>query len=464
MKTSAAAETEGGQFTAITRELGRFVIASDYARIGERVRHEAVRSLVNWVACSVGGSRHETVAIALKALSDLGGAGNAALIGRPERLAPADAALINGISSAVLDYDSTQARFTNIHPSGPVVPALLAVAATRPVSGKDFLHAYILGVEIACRLANGLFHEGNPGWHVTGVCGGFGAAAAAGRLLGLTEDQMTFALGIAATQAGGLREMYGTMCKSFTPGRAGQNGLLAAMLAAHNFSSAERAIEGDAGFARVLTGRSPSASLLAGLGGEYEVSANTYKPFACAIVTHAVIDGCLRLRKAHGFVADEILQIGLKVAPVTVKLAGNSRPATGLEAKFSVQHSAALALLNGKVSYRDFVDWKVGNQQIASLRERVIVEADPSLAKDQAVVSMRLRSGETITETVMHALGSLRNPMSDLDIEGKFMDLVVEPLGEEQARALANLCWDIAELKDIDTLLTAAVPRIAYDG
>lgn len=195
-KTSSAVEMES---IANARALGRLVIASDYAGISERVRHEAVRSLANWVACSIGGSRHETVEIALKALGDLGGTGKATLIGRRETLAPSDAALINGISSAVLDYDSTQARFTNIHPSGPVVPALLAIAATRPVSGMDFLHAYILGVEVACRLANDLFREDNPGWHVTGVCGGFGAAAATGRLLDLDEDQMTCALGIAAT-------------------------------------------------------------------------------------------------------------------------------------------------------------------------------------------------------------------------------------------------------------------------
>lgn len=258
--------------------------------------------------------------------------------------------------------------------------------------------------------------------------------------------------------------MYGTMCKSFTPGRASQNGLLAAMLAAQNFSSAERAIEGDAGFARVLMGKSPSASLLAGFGKDYEISSNTYKPFACAIVTHAVIDGCLRLRKASGYDAAEIKQIGLKVSPVTVKLAGNGRPTTGLEAKFSVQHAAALALLNGKVSHRDFVDEKIGDPQIASLRERVSVEADPALAKDQAIVSLRLSSGETLMEAVTHALGGLANPMSDLDIEEKFMDLTVEPLGAEQARVLVNLCWDIAELKNIDSLLTATVPRIATDG
>lgn len=462
--TFTAEMAKGRQPGPVTGELSRFVIGSDYARIGEKVRHEAVRSLVNWVGCAVGGARHATVEIALKALRDLGGTGDATLVGRRERLSPADAALINGMSSAVLDYDSTQAKFTNIHPSGPVVPAILAVAGMRSVSGMDFLHAYILGVEVACRLANGLFHKNNPGWHVTGVCGGFGAAAAAGRLLDLTQDQMVSALGTAATQAGGLREMYGTMCKSFTPGRAAQNGLLAAMLGYHGFSSAEQAIEGEAGFARVLTGRLPSGSLLDGLGIDYEISANTYKPFACAIVTHAAIDGCLRLRQKPDFSGDEIAQILLTVSPLTLKLAGNARPSTGLEAKFSVQHTTALALLNGKVSYRDFTDEAAGDARIAALCDRVSIVVDPDLAKDQAIVRLRLNNGQILTETIDHALGGLKNPMSDSAIEDKFMDLAVPSLGDEGARRLVNLCWDIGGLKDINSLLMATVPQAAGDG
>src|SRR6185436_6747907 len=217
----------------------------------------------------------------------------------------------------------------------------------------------------------GIFGETNPGWHVTGATGGIGAAAGVGRLLGLDAEKMAAAFGIAATQAGGLREMYGTMCKSFTPGRAAQNGYLAAMLAARGFDSAERAVEGDKGLAMVMTGRLPEKEILQGLGQRFEIMHNIYKPFACAIVSHAAIDGALRLRKSHAIAADQVSRVQLLVNPQTLALAGKRDPRTGLESKFSVYHGVALALLHGDADPRRFEDGYARDPALAELRARV---------------------------------------------------------------------------------------------
>src|ERR1700754_1565085 len=174
----------------ITRGLAAYVVDSRFEDIPAEVRREAVRSLINCIGCCVAGSRHETVDAAVAALKDLGASGEAVVLGRSKRFDGMNATLINGISSAVLDFDATQFKRTNIHPSGPVLPPLLAFMTGRMVSGAEFLHAYILAVEIACRLANGVFGEENPGWHVTGATGGIGAAAGIGSLLGLSADRM----------------------------------------------------------------------------------------------------------------------------------------------------------------------------------------------------------------------------------------------------------------------------------
>ena len=225
------------------------------------------------------------------------------------------AALMNGISSHVFDFDDTHLK-TVIHPAGPVASAILALAETQPVSGRDFLHALVLGAEVECRIGNAVYPAHyDAGWHITGTTGVFGAAAASGRLLGLSEQQMLWALGLAATQPVGLREMFGTMTKSFHPGRAAQNGLTAALLATEDFTSSDTGIEGRSGWAHVLSTSCDYAEITRDLGEHYEILLNTYKPFACGVVIHPAIDACIQLRAEHKLTPDAIERIELCGAP-----------------------------------------------------------------------------------------------------------------------------------------------------
>ena len=199
--------------------------------------------------------------------------------------------------------------------------------------------------------------------------------------------------------------------------------------------------------------------MLDGLGTAFEIMANTYKPFACAIVTHAVIDGCLRLRGQHRFRPEQITQVLLTVAPVALALAGNPHPRTGLESKFSLHHAAALALTNGRVSHHDFADATAADAGLASLRATVTARTDTGFAKDQAVVTLHLDDGRILMQAVEHALGGIGHPMSDADLDAKFHDLVDAPLGRAGADALLASCWGVEALEDVTELAAAAVPR-----
>lgn len=439
----------------VTRALARYIVESRYENIPRKVRHEAARALFNWTGCAIGGSRHEAVERALAALSEFSGPPQAGVLGRSERLDILHAALINGISSHVLDFDDTHALA--IHPSAPVLPALLAFAEWRKTSGADLVHAFVLGVEAECRVGLSVFPEHyDVGWHITGTAGVFGAAAATGKLLGLNEQQMTWALGIAATQSTGLREMFGSMCKSLHPGRAAQNGLTAALLAARNFTSSERAIEAPRGFAHVLSTKFAPSVITDGLGERFELLSNMYKPYACGLVVHAAIDGCIQLRNEHDIKSETIERINLKVCPIVLELTAKSKPQTGLEGKFSVYHAAAAAAIFGAAGEPQFSDACVRDPRVIALRERITATPDDRLCKTEVHVSIRLKDGRTFSRHVEHALGTLQRPMSDADLETKFRSLTDGILDTRQNDQLIRLCWSIDALPDAGEIVRSA--------
>jgi 2-methylcitrate dehydratase PrpD len=442
----------------VTRTLARFIVNHKYSDIPQKVRHEAARSFLNWVGCAVGASRHDTVERALAALNEFSGPREATVLGRGDRLDVMLAALMNGTTSHTFDFDDTHLK-TVIHPSGPVASALLALAERKRMSGADFLHAFILGVEAECRIGNAVYPSHyDVGWHITATTGVFGAAAAAGRVLGLTEQQMVWALGIAATQSSGLREMFGTMVKPMHPGNAARNGLLAAFLASKNFTSAEQGIEGRRGFANVLATARNYAEITEKLGETWEISLNTYKPFACGIVEHPAIDGCIQLRNEHKLKAEDIEGIALSVHPLVLELTGKKTPQTGLEGKFSVYHSSAVAVIHGAAGEEEYSDEVVRDPRVVALRDKVTATVDKAMHEDQVRVTIKLKGGKTLERYVEHAVGSLGRPMSDADLEAKFRALCSGILAKAEADRLIHLCWDIGKLEDAAEVASASVP------
>jgi 2-methylcitrate dehydratase PrpD len=268
-----------------------------------------------------------------------------------------------------------------------------------------------------------------------------------------------WALGIAATQASGLREMFVTMCKPLHPGLAARNGMVAAFLARQNFTSATQGIEGKSGFANVLATERDYARITERLGETWELSDNSYKPFACGVVVHPIIDGCLQLRSEHRIVPDLIDAIELGVHPLVLELTGKKAPRSGLEGKFSVFHSAAVAMIDGAAGVAQYSDARVGDARVVALRDRVVAVVDRALAEDAARVRIRLKDGRCVERFVAHALGSLARPMTDRDLEDKFRTLCADILGDDAVDAVLTACWRLEQSPDVGALARLTVPQ-----
>jgi 2-methylcitrate dehydratase PrpD len=443
--------------TGVTRELARFVVESRWDDVPQQVRHEGERAVLNWLGCALAGCRDVTVERALAALREFAGKPQATLLGRGERLDVLSAACLNAIGANILDFDDTHLR-TVIHPTVPVAAALLALAEYRPLTGADFLHAFILGVDAECRIGNAISPgHYERGWHITATCGAFGAAVAAGKALRLDVRQMTWALGIAATQSSGLGAMLGSMCKSYNMGHAARSGLSAALLAAANFTSSERGLEAPRGFLSVLAERTDRLEITRGLGTTWEIMQNAYKPYPCGIVIHPVIDACLDLRAAHGIDAARVAQVDIAINSLAQQLCGNPAPRSGLEGKLSLHHSAAVALVYGDAGVQRYSDACVADPRVTALRGKVTVAAETAVGKEQARVRITLSKGTSHEQFVAHARGSLARPMSDAELEAKFSSLAGAALTGQATARLIELCWSLGRLPDAGALARATV-------
>jgi 2-methylcitrate dehydratase PrpD len=430
----------------VTRALAHYLVTANYDDLPANVRKEGARTLLNWVGVAIGGSRHQTVDIAVSALAPFSGPAQASLFGRRERFDIMNAAFINGVSSHIFDYDDTHLK-TIIHPAGPVASAILALSEMQPVSGKEFLNALVLGVETECRIGNSVYpNHYDVGWHITGTAGVFGSVAAVGKLLKLNEQQMVWALGLAASQPVGLRESFGSMNKSFNPGRVASNGIFAAMLASKNFTSSDSMIEAKRGWANTISTKQDYNEILGDLGKRYEAALNTYKPFACGIVMHPAIDAGIQLRNENKLTADQIERIDLKVHPLVLELTGKKTPREGLEGKFSIYHAVAVALVEGAGGEKQFSDRAVNDPTIVALRSKVIPVITPGIDAAQVDMTVVLKDGRTLHRHIEHAVGSVEKPMTDKELETKFADLADGIIPSDAIRRVMDACWNVETL------------------
>jgi 2-methylcitrate dehydratase PrpD len=430
----------------VTHTLAHYVVASSYDDLPVNVRKEGVRTLLNWVGVAIGGSRHQAVESAVAALAPFSGPQQASLFGRRERFDIMNAAFINGVSSHIFDYDDTHLK-SAIHPAGPVVSSILALSEMQPVSGKEFLNALVLGVETECRIGNAVYpNHYDAGWHITGTAGVFGSAVAVGKLLKLSEQQMVWAIGLAASQPVGLRESFGSMNKSFNPGRAASDGIFAAMLASKDFTSSDGMIEAKRGWANTVSTKQDYNEIIGDLGKRYETLLNSYKPFACGIVVHPAIDAAIQLRNENKLTADQIDHIDLKVHPLVLELTGKKTPHEGLEGKFSIYHAVAVALVEGAGGEKQFSDRAVNDPAIVALRGKVNPVVTPGIKAEQVDMTIVLKDGRQLHRYIEHALGSVEVPMTDKQLEAKFSDLADGILPAPAIRRVMDACWNVESL------------------
>lgn len=445
------------QQTGVTARLAEYVAGAGWNDVPAPVVHQAKRSFMNYFAVALAGCRSGPVEATLRSLARFSGGRPATIVGRRERLDALGAAFVNAASANVYDFCDTHVR-TVIHPTAPVAPAVLALAELQKVSGRDLLLAFILGNEVQARIGNAISPKHyNRGWHITSTCGGFGAATAAGKLLGLDAAQMVAALGAAATQAAGLCECLGTPAKSVSVGNAARNGLWSALLAKDGFEGPAEPLAGRQGFYNALAGPTDLSCVTAGLGATWELMATSYKPYPCGFVIHPVLDCVLDWRRAHADAA--VTDVVVRGNPLLALRADRPDIASGRESQVSVQHAVAAALVTGQAGVAQFEDACVADPRVRALRRHVRLERDEAIPTIAATVTIATADGVTHALSTQAARGSDANPLSDAALEDKLRTAAADwDAGYDPAPLIAAV-WALDQSTDVGGLSAMAVPR-----
>ncbi|MFO8048212.1 MAG: MmgE/PrpD family protein [Desulfosudaceae bacterium] len=436
----------------VTEKIAAFVAETRTADIPVEIYDHARVAFMDWVAVTLSGHDDPLIAKLNKYADTLGGQPQATLIGQGTKKTIADAALINGAASHALDYDDTLVSFLG-HPSVTLFPALLALAEWQGKSGRDFLTAYLIGLQAGAAVgACASLDHYLAGWHATSTLGHIAAAAGCARLLGLNQEQTRHALGIGATQSSGLKRVFGTMCKPFHAGRASQSGLMAALLAQDGFTSAADILEGEQGFFQALKGTINNDAIeLLGFG--WDVVNLSQKYHASCHATHSPLEAALATISKEKLDLDDIAAITVRSSQLALDAAGNPKPRTGLEAKFSIPFCVANALVTGLTGTRAFTDEQVNNPRIQHLMAKITVLPDPEKSGLEATVTIEDTSGRQ-TENFSDILQEI--PPLDLKkarVKEKFIDLCQPLIGESRT---AEAVRDIEELVSLNTMTSFA--------
>ena len=437
----------------VTEKLARFAVETSYRSFPKPVVHQAKRCFLDLLGVALGGSQQPLGKILVKVAKDFGGKPQATILGHGLKTSVMNAALINGAMAHALDYDDTHIGSMG-HPSAPVVPAVLAVAEWKGLSGKSALEAFLLGFEVETRIGMGLGPKHyDRGWHNTSTYGRFGAAVAAGKLLGLSLGEMKQAMGLAGTQAAGLRLVFGTMTKPFHPGKSAFDGVLSAILAQRGFTCAPNILEAKKGFVETLGVHSKLEPMVKNLGKTYQVLKDTFKPYAACLLTHPTIDAIIDMRSKYDLRPEDVENIQCDVARFCLDSAGQVEPKTGLAGKFSTYYCAALALAEGVAGEDMFTDRKVLDPKMVALRKKVKARIVPRFKDTEAKVTITTKGGKKYSAFVDRPKGDPRNPPTDRELEDKFRSLAAFVLPQRKIDSLVKTIWRLEKVPNIRELI-----------
>jgi 2-methylcitrate dehydratase PrpD len=429
----------------LTQALAERSSSLAFEELPQDVVEIARQALLDWFAVTLGGSAENAPRTLLEVLAagrpDDRTDGAASVVGHGTRLSARDAAFVNGVSSHVLDFDDVNIVLIS-HMSVAMLAAALALAEELDATVRSVLTAYVAGYETASRIAVAVGPDHYfRGFHSTGTIGTFGAAAACARVLGLDAQRTSVALGIAASEAAGLKCNIGTMTKSFHAGKACENGLLAAMLAARGFTANAQAIEAAQGFAAISGGEYDPDAALARPRSGWHLRDNLFKHHASCYFTHSTIEGLLELTREHAFARDDVESVTIHVSDAELGTCVIAEPRTGLEVKFSIAHLAAMTLLERSTSA--IGDEIAFDEDVIATRSRVALVPDGAPGEPTRV-AVTLRDG-----TVLTAARDVNTPERDLAaqlerLSEKFRALAEPILGDGGAGEL------LAALRGLD--------------
>lgn len=442
---------------AVTAELAKKAAHLAWNDLPDDLVERTKQCLLDWFAVTIPGAQDELTGILVREAIEDGAKGPATLVGRAEKTLPSTAALINGAASHALDYDDVNFAMGG-HPTVTVVPALLALGEQMKASGRLFIESFVAGYETSGRIGRLVAPSHyTKGFHVTGTVGSFSATAAAGRMLGLTDRQLAVAFGIAATQAAGLKANFGTMCKPLHAGTASEHGLRAARLALRGFTARDDSLECDQGFASSQSDHLEVDTALGEPPQGWHLRNNLFKYHAACYLTHAPIECAKEIRLKSNFPPERVKKILLRIDSGADKVCNIESPRTGLEAKFSLRQTVAMALTGvDTANLESYSDAVTQEPKIRALRDKMAIEFKPRWAHSVAEMAIELDDG-TMLET-RHDSGI---PWADVArqrtaLETKFDSLVTPVLGAAGARRLHDTIDRIDTLADVGELARAA--------
>jgi 2-methylcitrate dehydratase PrpD len=435
--------------------LAEFVAGLRPDDLPRQVVESAKRAILDWLGVAVRGSLEPLADVIRGVAETLGGIPQASVLGRGYRTGVAYAAFGNGAQGHALDYDDTHMG-SLVHGSAAVLPAVLAVAEWLKCGGLDALTAFVAGFEVESHVGSSL---GKPlthrGWHATGILGHFGAAAAVAKLLGLPPKETANALSIAGVQCAGVTRSFGTMSKPLQAGKAAMDGVLSAFLAQRGFTGPWDILEARGGLPEVLLGVE-SEMKLEGLGYDFEILRNSFKPYAACRLTHPVIDAGRLIRSRLGTSVEDVESVECRISPLAFRVANNPEPHDGLQAKFSVQFCAALSLLRGAADETCFSETAVREPGVRRLMTKVRLEPDATVGETQAGMAVTLPDGRREEIFVAACLGDPENPMTDEQLEAKFKLLAGKVLPADRVSRILSMVRHVESLSDVGDLVRSA--------
>lgn len=449
---AAAMAEEDSHFT---RDVARFIVTFDDSDIPDEVYDHAKLALLDWLGVTVAGSNEPLVQKLIELSRFLGGTEQGSVLGHRMKMSVTQAALINGSSAHAHDFDDTHGVFRG-HASASMFASLFALAELEDKSGKELLTAYVVGFHAALAIAESNAKEiYMKGLHNTSVLGIIASAAAAARLLGLDEEQTLNALGIATTQAFGLKASFGTMSKPFHAGHAAEGAVAAVLLARNGFTGAHDILEGPNGLFEALGG-TVNAEGLANLGKVWDINHLAVKYHASCHWTHSPIEAVLDIRNKESLDYQDIEAIEISVSEIALKTANVQQPETGLQGKFSIPYTAANALVTGKTGIQAFTDDAVRNQDIRDLIAKTQVRVVKENVDFAADVVITTKDGKIYTSEadVMKEFPDISEKTEK--VKGKFSEIIKPILGEEMTDAFAAAVMSLDEMGNINELLEIA--------
>jgi 2-methylcitrate dehydratase PrpD len=451
--------------SGVSRALAETLATTTFDDFPQTAVADATRAILDWLGSAMAGALEPPARMGQHVVAGLGSSAEATVFAAG-RSSAAGAALANGIASHILELDDIH-KGSTVHAAAPVIPAALAVAEREHATGREFLRAVILGYDAALRVGEAVNPSHYRFWHPTGTAATFGAAAAAGSLVGLKAPSMLDALGSAGTQAAGLWEFNsdGTMSKHLHPGKAAFNGVLAADLAKVGFTGARTILEGKRGFLEAMSDEHDETRITRGLGRDWKISENCYKVWACCGHTHSAIDVASDLRAGQRWSSNEavglIQSIEIETYGSGYEIVKASNPGSTYEAKFSIAYCVAAALLTGGAALDAFSADHFANDGVrapdfdALLRRTKVVVADDLTAKYPNAwptrVTIALRDGTALRGAADFPVGNPENPVSTAALEEKFTGLVAPRWGQEAATRAIKLIHRLPAIRDMST-------------